>query len=469
MTMKTTTAGWAHFVAALACVYLPLAAADEPPQLRTEGISLASEQLFLEEILMPVIRDGNYDMALELLRDRYDDDMLTLLEAGDPLELVAGRVVAGNTIGGGGAVSSTMLYLIGHVYLTLEQFVPAETAFRYALRPLPDYLRAHESLGLLYLRTERFDEARVHLSRAAELGLRTTNLFGALGYLNQETGNYWGAVAAYQQAMMMQPDNEQWQRGLMYSLSETHQTDSLLTLVEQMLQERANDANLWLIRAHAALQNGDREDALASLETVIRLGEISPSNLQVGAQLHMELGSLSRAVTLLRGGFIQGLEFEFIEQAMTWLQQNGEWDYLDELVGYLRDGDESLSPAQRSRLMSAEAAVELNAGDSRSARTVLEQALELDPGNANALMTLAGIRSADGNYGQAELLYQRATAYPRYVDNASIMLAQLAIDQENFERALVLLRGVAQRNPGFIEIRRNIDSLENLLLLQDQN
>lgn len=446
-----------------------LLAPASAPQLRTEGTPLFSESLVADELL-PLLQMQEFEAALELLREHYED-LLALLESGDPDELVNGRVIAMGApgAGGGGRVTSAMLYLIGHTYLSLEQFLPAETALLRALVPMPDYLRVHESLGLLYLRTERFDEARMHLVRAAELGLRTPNLFGALGYLNQEIDNYWGAAAAYQQAMMLQPENEQWQQGLLFSLAQTHQNDSALTLADQLLQTRPGDTNLWLIRAHSALETGEREEALASLETVIRLGELSVANLQVAATLHMQIGSTARAVTLLRAGFGRGLEFELIEQAMDWLEVNGDWEYLADLVTNLRADWDTLTAVQRSRLLSREGSIDLNAGDDAEARSVLEQALALDAGNADALMSLGAIHAGDRNYGQAEIYFQRASAYPSHQDNALISLAQIAIDQENFERALELLRDVASRNPAQTALRRNIDSLENLVLLQSEN
>jgi len=439
-----------------------------PPRLRQEGIALITETLTVQE-LMPLLASQEYESALALLKES-EERILVLLESGDPLGLVGAQAAAGPPAPvRPGQVSAALLYLIGHTYLALDQYLPAETAFRNALVALPDYLRVHESLGLLYLRNERYDEARVHLARAAELGLHTPNLFGALGFLNQATHNYWGAASAYQQAMILEPDNEQWRRGLLFALAETHQYDSGLTLVEQMLQDDVSDPDLWLYRSHMSLQAGERDVALTSLETAIRLGDISAANLQVCATLHMELGSIRRAIELLRASVIQGLEFEFVEQALNWLVLNDEWDYLAELLAALRERWDTLTEVQQSRILSREASVNLSADDEPAASTALEQALELDPGNADALMTLGNIHANNRNYTEAELLFQRASAYDRYRDSALISLAQIAIDQDDFARALEFLRDVVIRNPARTDLRRTIDSLENLVLLRTAN
>ena len=92
--------------------------------------------------------------------------------------------------------------------------------------------------------------------------------------------------------------------------------------------------------------------------------------------------------------------------------------------------------------------------------------MALDPGNADALMALADIHRAQQRYGQAQLLYQRASAYATHRENARLSLAQLAIDQQDFARALQLLRDVLRDNSARTDLVRNIDVLENLVLLR---
>jgi tetratricopeptide (TPR) repeat protein len=435
-----------------------------PPQLRREGLPIPAENEVIQRYFTLI---GQQDTAgaLALLRERYGS-ILDQLEAGDPEERLQQITVAGGAPEPRNRVSATMLYLIGHVYMALEQYVPAETAFKTALVPLPDYIRVHESLGLLYLQIERYDEARAHLARAASLGLNTPNLYGALGYLNQQTHNYWGAVSAYQQAVMIDPGNESWQRGLLYSLAQTYQHDSALTLIDQMLQGTPDDAHLWLYRAHVSLLAGERAAALTSLETAIRLGEDSAANLQVCAALHLEHGSVGRAIALLRRGQAQGLDFDFLDQALAWLVQANEWVYVEELLTPLLAGRGAYSDMQQSKLLTRQSRLRLHENQRAGARTALQEAVQLDPTNAEALMTLAQMHREDRNLDQAELLYQRASADDLHRENALVSLAQLAIDRDDFERALQLLHDVVERNPARLDLRRVIDSLENLVLLR---
>ncbi len=440
-----------------------------PPQLEKEGMPLVGEKATVREYFEYIGR-GDYEGALSFLRER-EGSILELIESGDPDGQLKKRSVVGGIMPTTQRVqiSAYLLYLIGHTYFSLEKYQAAETAFLTALTPIPDYIRVHESLGLLYMWMERYKEAQKHLARAAALGLHTAQLFGALGYVNYQTENFWGAASAFQEGLMLDPDNEQYKRALLYSLSETYQYQSALTLVESMLREQPDDAELWVYRGHAALQAGEREKALSSLETAIRLGDDQGSNLQVCATLHMELGSIDRAVDLLKSGFAKGMDFIFIDQAMSWLKQEEEWALLEQVVHSVGEKWSGLDELQRSKVLMREADIGMHKGDESAAREALEKAITLDPSNAYALMSLAGIHQKKGNYNRAELLYQRASSYGPYRENALISLAQLALDQGDFERALKILRSTLKEFPSRTDLNRNIESLENLVQLQSGN
>jgi tetratricopeptide (TPR) repeat protein len=438
-----------------------------PPQLQREGINLPSEQILIAGELGPLIGNADYEGALALLRTRRDW-LVTLLETEAPAEELRQIAVPGglNFGPGTGLVSSLLLYLTGHIYFALEQYQPAENAFEAALVVLPDYLRAHEALGLLYLRTERYGEARVHLARAVGLGLNTPQLYGALGYVNHQTDNHWGAASAFQQALVMEHDNTNWQRGLLHALTETDQHQAGRALVEQMLQQEPDNPDLWVYRSHLALLADRRTVALASVETAIRLGDDSVANLQACATLHMESGSIARAVELLESAYRQGMDFALVDQALAWLVHNGEWDHFANLLAAVGAGREALTDPEQSKLLTREASLQMRGGETQGASAALQRAVDLDPLNAEALMALAGIYHNERDYNRAELLFQRASAFDAYRANALLSLAQLAIDQDNFARALELLRAVLNSDPSRTDLQRNIDSLENLVLLQ---
>jgi Tfp pilus assembly protein PilF len=149
-----------------------------------------------------------------------------------------------------------------------------------------------------------------------------------------------------------------------------------------------------------------------------------------------------------------------------WLANENEWDYFRELSASVDRA--ALSAVEQSRLLTHGASLALRANNRRAASTGLEQALSLDSANADALLMLAQIHRAERDYGRADLLLDRAGASSTVRESALIARAGIAIDQENFDGAIVHLRSVIDSNPGRADLERNIDLLEDLTLLRTQ-
>jgi tetratricopeptide (TPR) repeat protein len=450
-----------------------------PPGMQEEALPLLEETLDVKEYLEYLNR-GEFKEALAHIR-KSDSFAIDLIESGDPEgelkhHAAKGGLIMMNSTGSPfepGArinhISAYLLYLIGYNYLSLDKYKEAEIAFLAALAPLPDFISVHTSLGQLYMMLERYEDARKHLVHAAGRGFHTAGLFGALGYINYQTKNFLGAEKAFQKAVMFKPDfklSRQWEMGLLYSLIRTHKYQSALTLAEGLLKEYPDDAHLWLVRASAASYSGEREVSLSSLETAIRLGDRRASNLQFCAALHMELGGTERAVDLMKSGFAEGMDFRYLDQGMGWLEQAEEWVLLGEMIDSAHDKWDTLDKPQQSRVLTREADISVYKGDKAAAGDTLEKAIALDPSNAYALMNLAGIYLENDNYKRAGQLYQQASTNDLYRENALISLAKLAMDQEDYSRALQILRDMLTEFPGRTDLNRNIESLENIVLMQ---
>jgi tetratricopeptide (TPR) repeat protein len=171
-------------------------------------------------------------------------------------------------------------------------------------------------------------------------------------------------------------------------------------------------------------------------------------------------------VELLKSASAEDLNFEFMEQALAWLAYEDEWDYFRDLLASADERRSSLTDLQRSLLLTRRSSLQLHDGNQQAATASLQQAVELDASNAEALIALGQAYRDGRDYNRAELMFQRASTFDLYRENALISLAQLAIDQQNFERALTLLRDVVGSNPARTDLQRNVDALENLVLVR---
>lgn len=239
---------------------------DVPSPLSEREALLQPREESVTDLLWPMLAEENYAEAVELI--------ITLV----PLDFENPYTF----------ISPALNHVLGQVYSRMGEYDLAEESYLIAIGQLPDFIRAHQSLGLLYIRTERFDEARVHVSKAAELGGVNAALYRYLGYLNFKDNNPWGEASAYQLALMLDNDHLQTQQGMLHGLIYSGQNSSALSFVNKMLMDNPNDSDLWLNKAQISLQMDDLETAMTSLELAIGLGNDSAANLQTCAQLHYQ-------------------------------------------------------------------------------------------------------------------------------------------------------------------------------------
>jgi tetratricopeptide (TPR) repeat protein len=497
-----------------------------PQQVMPEGIAEVGEQSLIID-LKPLLAAGDYEAALARIGRNYGLELL-LLQAGDsdafmgtrtptdgtrpppppdpegsasattPTSASADRPTertatdeaaptrdnrperASSSFGGrpGGnttrasnlpppdTISASMLYVIGHTYFSLQRYRPAEAAFRLALQGAPNHIRARESLGMLYLRTERYPDAQEQLANAVKLGRNTALVHTALGLADVKMRRYSAAATDFQRALVLAPDDHGAQRGLLLALTETHEHDKASALVEQLLRAEPDDRDLWLYRARVALSADERPMAVASLETALKLGDDSVENRRACFELQMEIGNVARGVELLRGLRARDLPFPLVDQALGWLANENEWDRFREVLVSIDRA--ALGGVEQSRLLTRRATLAARDGNRRGASSALQEALALDPANADALMALGQLYRTDRDYGRAELLLRRASDYGAVRESALVARAEVAIDQENFDGALMFLRNVVETNPARADLKRNIDLLEDLQLLRTQ-
>lgn len=363
--------------------------------------------------------------------------------------------------------SAALQLLRGQVLLSLKKYADAERALKAALQSMPDLALAHRSLSMVYMLQKDYTAARDHLIRSVELGVADAQVYGQLAFVNLQTAHAASAVAGYQQALFLDPENEQWQQGLLYALMNSGAMDQAGALVEQMLLKNGDKAELWLLRGQIFLQRQRPADALNSLEVALRLGENSPENQAMAAQLHLQHGSIPRAVDLLAGN-VKRLNksnaeslLSAIEQVVAWLAYRQDWAAVSRLLAATET--QKIPERYQARLNVYRAQQALQKGQTKKAREWLTQSIGIDPTLGDALLTLADLYRGQNRPEQAVIYYVRAEALPDYRERALLGRAQLEIDRESYREALELLRQVIQLNPGRNDVAGNIRSLEMLV------
>ncbi len=364
-------------------------------------------------------------------------------------------------------LSPAMLHLKGQVYFNLEEYEESERVFKLAIARMPEFVRAHSDLAKVYIVKENYPLARDHLARTISLGEHNAENYGQLGFINMELFNAHSAVAMYQNALALDPSNVQWQQGLLAALTESGLEKSALSLLDEMLKQQPESIDLWLSRAFIYSKLENNLKALSSLEIAIALGNNDPSNYLSSAQLHLQLNSHERAITLF-SKYIDTADFEIsmLYQAIQWLGQNNQWQFAEALISKFENSKFNKNKTKNSQYLLQKAYIKAGLNQSSEAEKLFIRALDTDPTNTDALISAAKFYYVQKNYIESEILYSRAEAFEDSRKTAILGRAQIQIDLKNYEAALNLLR-IAYRNyPELVDLKENISILENTIRVQ---
>lgn len=363
-------------------------------------------------------------------------------------------------------LSPALLHLKGQIYFTLGEYEKAKETFGVVLLRMPQFVRAHSDLGQVYMVGDEFEKAREHFAKAISYGENSPIIYGQLGYLNLKLNNGQSAIAAYQNALAMEPTNPQWQQGLLAALSQSKNYLIAIAYIEEMLAANPESPNLWLNKAYLHLQQEDDFKALASLETALALGNSDPENELAAAQLHLQLSSIERALELLTT-YIESrpVDIKLINQISAWLEADNRWTELNKLLATY-DATSKVPNDQQSDYQLLKARVARGLNDHNKAARHYTAAIDADPTNVVALISAADYHYSQAEYIDAETLYTRAQAFEKTKKDALMGRARIYLALKDFPSALDVLREARAEYPDMPELSRNIAILESTINAQ---
>lgn len=410
-------------------------------KFRQREVSVAPDEYEMADRLRTLLDDGNTQAVMDELAQFYDIEL-----------------------------SVAMLMLKAQIYFSLEKLEDAEKTYKAALARQPHLVRAHADLAQLYMLTERPLKAREHFASAVAFGANEAHIHGQLGYLNLTHFGPYAAISAYQQAMALEPENSQWQQGLLAALSQASMYESAEALIADLLSVNPENSDLWLNKAAIAMQQDDVNEALASMEMALLLGDRDRQNLKSTVQLHLQAGSYNRAVELIKQDIaLHELNMKVLNEYLSWLHQAEMHKEISNVLtsvqprlNELNAEDKSLFYFHQGQALSAD-------GQVQAADRAYQQALEQNPANGRALLIYAGFLQKQERYAKAEMLFMRAEGMQDFTKNALLGKAQLYIDMLDYRAALEALRQAYARYPELVGLKDNIEVIESIIRAKNRD
>ncbi|UYM14474.1 tetratricopeptide repeat protein [Endozoicomonas euniceicola] len=353
--------------------------------------------------------------------------------------------------------SAAMWFSLAQLQQQQQQHKAAVESLRHSIDLLPQFTRAHESLGLLLTQQGNYKAARPHLRQAARQGA-PAQIYAMLGYGYLQTSQPQAATAAYSHALMLAGDNPQWKRGLLHAAMAAGDDSLARSMTDQLLADAPDNARLYILRAGLAQRQNHWPEAIASLEIAQQLMPGNELSWQL-AQVYLSQGYYQMAqphlLQFIHNG-IEGHQQQLLEMADYLISQQ-QYTLADNTLKTLMLSS-SLNASERSHGFVSQAMLlaEKNPGKSASQQIdLLQKSLKLNPLNGRALIAMAGLYE-DSNPLQAEALYRRAESVSSVQLEALQRHAQLLLTQEAYRRAEQLLQQAVKQSPNDRQLRDNL-------------
>lgn len=343
--------------------------------------------------------------------------------------------------------SAAFDFILANLYFQQGQLREAEKYYKIAIEKYPDFRRAYKNLGLLQAQDNNFEDAVITISTALEKGVVDGRAYGLLGYgyLSQEL--YYPAEAAYRQAILIQPEVEDWKIGLARCLLQTEQYTDAIALFDTLLKRSPDNVDYWLLQSNAYLGSNNSLAAAQNLEIVRRMGKAELATLTLLGDIYMnnELPDLALDAYLAASDKATKKDFKAILRAASLLNRAGNNDQANTIIIRVRENfAQQINEDQELELLTLEAKIARASGDDATAIAKLNEIVERDSLNGEALIEIGKYYAEQGDMARATVRFQEAQKIDASERAALIAHAQALVREGDYTKAVPLLRRALQ-------------------------
>lgn len=399
-------------------------AAPSPEDLDVNGIINDSYNLLLNR--EPEMTDTEFTLYEEVLPMVFDQPEVaillleTMLADDDP-------------------ESPAFSFVLANVYYSSDRFDLAEKHYISATEEYPEFLRAWVNLGTLYYTLENYPEAISCFTKAIALGNQDAQVRGLLGYSLIEENNPIAAEAAFLQALVADPHNNDWTEALINLYLDSKQYDRAELLIKDLIKLKPEEKSSWTLYLSVLLSTDRKVEAILVLDNLNNLGMSGIEDFLLLGDLYAEHGLFTEALA----AYESALKVEPITGKSRLLRYAKSLIYLEsydkaeKVLSVLAVSD---SDEQQIELMELKAQLLQGRGEFDQSIQILNEILSLEPFNGEALLSLGRIYSKTGEYAKAEFMLQQAKQLPEFSFHASLELATLSVKNRHYQEAINYLR-----------------------------
>jgi tetratricopeptide (TPR) repeat protein len=354
-------------------------------------------------------------------------------------------------------------FTLGNLYFQNEDLTNAVKFFTSALAKYPDYRRAQKNLGFALVRSARYAEAVAPLTRTISLGGGDSKVFALLGFTYMSLGRNVSAEGAYQQAVVLEPENVDFKLGLVKCAIATANYDHALALLDELTGQFPERDNLWTLQANIYIQKEQPAKAAISLEMLRRRGQATAQNLFLLGDLYMTQESRDLALA----AYLEAIEKDGGQNPALALRpaqilvSRSAWDEAKALFAKIHSSSGVLNPADELKLLKLEAKVAMATGAGEEGIATLEQIIGKNPLDGEALLLAGDYYGKHDQKEKAEFRYETAAGIAGFEADAFLKHAQLLVASQKYAPAVELLRKAQKVKPRD-NVQRYLEKVEQM-------
>ncbi|HLS83936.1 MAG TPA: tetratricopeptide repeat protein [Arenimonas sp.] len=359
--------------------------------------------------LTDAYNEGNMEEALKLARELYGN------ERAKPYDVAVAHMFAGFAA-----------YETDQVDVAIQEMVQAIDA---NALPNNNHYNTMQTLASIYAQEEQYDKAVQYLDRLiAETKTDKAEVYGLLGQIQYNAGNYPEAVAAVKRALELEKEkpDDSWQQILMASYHEMGDEDAALTLAEEQYRKDPTDKRAMLNLVTLYSQMDQSQKAIALMEEARAknmLTEQRDYEILYAAYLNSE-GGEAKAAAVIQEGLDKGL-LPADAKTYTYLGQAYYFsDQIEPAIGAFRQAAAAAKDGEPGLYLSQILSNEDRQGEAKAAaQAALAKGLK-KPGEA--WMVIGRSEFYMDNLPAAREAYRKAMADPATRSQAQKALAQIS-------------------------------------------
>lgn len=349
----------------------------------------------------------------------------------------------------GPEASAAIDYTLGNIMLQEGNYREGIKAYEVAIRKFPNFLRAYKNVGLAYVQLQDYEKAAEFLVKSIELGNQEGDSFGLLGYCYLNQGLNESALDAYNIAGVLSPKNKDWQVGKATALQRTGDFQKAVAKLDELIEKYPNTKAYYTAAANACISLQQQLKAAKYLEVMRRRGLADTSVLMLMGDIYLN----EKVFTLASERYVESLAtintrdvdrlFRFARGMIALGAYSDAVDFIEKV----ENAQISMSSDQSKQLLNLKSQIAMSSGDFESAVASLEQVIEADPLNGEALLLLGEYYYDQRDFETAVFYYERAQKIDSHRVEALVQAARVKVAQRQFVAAVELLQEAQNIKP----------------------